>query len=474
MRRIIRTAEPPRPSNRLGRLTAEEITELSARRHASVPELTGAVRGDLDWIVMKCREKDRMRRYDTASNLAADVQHHLDHEPIAARPPARLYRFRKFVQRNKGAFAALTAITLVLCAGVVVSVNQALRARRGEASANAALAELRDIAPLHAAEARELAMAGEYALAMEKLDRAISLNPTDPGYLLAKADLLECELRFPEAIAVYRSLLERDPSHAQAQRRLAFSTQLAGTARDAQWHETLSRLYVEMTAGRDRSQMEIYAVAIRVKEHCVEKLRAREPQGAVFAGRLQLSSSGELALDLRGTAITDLGPLQGLPVKSLIADGCAISGLTPLRGMPLRLLSLNITKVEDLEPLRGMSTLRDLSIAGTAVSDLSPLHGLPGLKWISLAGSPVKDLTPLQGLSLRVLRIGGTRVENLAPLAGLPLDELNCIGIPADDFAPLAAFTTLRHLDLSGTTVKDLEVFRGGSLWTLNLSGTVV
>ena len=121
-----------------------------------------------------------------------------------------------------------------------------------------------------------------------------------------------------------------------------------------------------------------------------------------------------------------------------------------------------------------LRTAGRLSIAGTAVSDLSPLHGLPGLKWISLAGSPVKDLTPLQGLSLRVLRIGGTRVENLAPLAGLPLDELNCIGIPAEDFAPLAAFTTLRHLDLSGTTVKDLEVFRGGSLWTLNLSGTVV
>ena len=147
------------------------------------------VRGDLDWIVMKCLEKDRTRRYDTASNLAADVQHHLDHEPIAARPPSRLYRFGKLVRRNKGAFAALAAIVLVLCAGVGVSVTQALRARRGEASANAALAELRDSAPVFAAQAQTLAYNGQHAEAMEKLDYALRLRPANTAYLLAKADL---------------------------------------------------------------------------------------------------------------------------------------------------------------------------------------------------------------------------------------------------------------------------------------------
>ena len=153
--------EPPRPSTgwaTYGRRSLN-LVAASQRRNGR------AVRGDLDWIVMKCLEKDRTRRYDTASNLAADVQRHLDHEPIAARPPGRLYRFRKLVRRNKGAFAALAAIALVLCAGVGVSVTQALRARRGEASANAALAELRNSAPVFAARL-ELAYDGQHAAAM--------------------------------------------------------------------------------------------------------------------------------------------------------------------------------------------------------------------------------------------------------------------------------------------------------------------
>ena len=59
------------------------------------------MRGDLDWIVMKALEKDRTRRYETANGLAADLQRHLDNEPIAARPPSTLYRFQKLVRRNK-------------------------------------------------------------------------------------------------------------------------------------------------------------------------------------------------------------------------------------------------------------------------------------------------------------------------------------------------------------------------------------
>ena len=124
MRRIIRSEEPPRPSTLLGTLKAAEATELGAKRKTSVPELTSAVRGDLDWIVMKCAEKDRARRYETANGLAADVQRHLDHEPIAARPPGALYRLRKLVRRNKGTFAALSAIGLVLCAGTFVSIAE--------------------------------------------------------------------------------------------------------------------------------------------------------------------------------------------------------------------------------------------------------------------------------------------------------------------------------------------------------------
>jgi tetratricopeptide (TPR) repeat protein len=476
MRRIIRAEEPPRPSNRLGRLTAAEITELSARRHASVPELTGAVRGDLDWIVMKCLEKDRTRRYDTASNLAADVQRHLDHEPIAARPPGRLYRFRKLVRRNKGACAALAAIALVLCAGVGVSVTQALRARRGEASANAALAELRNSAPVFAAQAQTLAYDGQHAEAIEKLDYALRLRPSDIAYLLAKADLLECKLRFSEAEAVYRTVCELDPTDTRAQTRLSLCRQLDQPpgARTARWHDALARLYVEMTAGRSRSLPEISEVATLVREHAKEQLKAHSSAEArLLADHLRLDASAFLVLYLEGAPVTDLSPLQGLPLKTLDAQGCAIADLSPLRGMPLKSLSLNSIKVIDLEPLRGVPGLRNLSLAGTAVRDLRPLQGLE-LKWLNLWETPVTDLTPLKGTQVSVLFIGGTKVGDLPPLATLPLEELYGPGIPAVDFTPLAACTKLRNLDLAGTAVQDLEFLRKCRLWNLTISRTKV
>src|SRR5207248_1237008 len=79
------------------------------------------LRGDLDWIVMKALEKDRVRRYETANGLAMDVQRFLAVEPVQARPPSRFYLFQKLVRRNKGAFAAGLGIAVALAAGLVVS-----------------------------------------------------------------------------------------------------------------------------------------------------------------------------------------------------------------------------------------------------------------------------------------------------------------------------------------------------------------
>ena len=108
------------------------LTRVSSRRLLPTKELISAVRGDLDWIVMKCLEKDRSRRYETANGVAADVQRHLDDEPIIARPPSGLYRLQKLVRRNKVAFAAAAAIAAALLIGAVVSISQTIRARRAE------------------------------------------------------------------------------------------------------------------------------------------------------------------------------------------------------------------------------------------------------------------------------------------------------------------------------------------------------
>src|SRR5262249_9994212 len=85
------------------------------------------LRGDLDWIVLKCLEKDRARRYETANGLATDIRRHLNHEPVLARPPSRVYRLQQGVRRHRAAFAAATAFALLLIAAVVASTWQAVR-----------------------------------------------------------------------------------------------------------------------------------------------------------------------------------------------------------------------------------------------------------------------------------------------------------------------------------------------------------
>ena len=122
VRRVIRDEEPVQPSTKLSTMQAGALTTAAERRRSEPPKLIQSVRGDLDWIVMKALEKDRARRYETATGLAADVQRHLGNEPVLARPPSNVYRLQKLVQRNKLVFAAASAIVLALAAGVALSV----------------------------------------------------------------------------------------------------------------------------------------------------------------------------------------------------------------------------------------------------------------------------------------------------------------------------------------------------------------
>jgi eukaryotic-like serine/threonine-protein kinase len=132
MLRCIRETEPPKPSTRLSKLQREELTTTAQRRQTEPPRLLYQVRGDLDWIVMKCLEKNRARRYETANGLAADIERHLKHEPVSAGAPGALYQCRKFIRRNRAVLATASALVLLLAGGVVVSTWQAVRARRAE------------------------------------------------------------------------------------------------------------------------------------------------------------------------------------------------------------------------------------------------------------------------------------------------------------------------------------------------------
>ncbi len=132
MRRRIRETEPARPSNRLSGMTGADSTSTAKRRGMESSKLIGLLRGDLDWVVMKCLEKDRTRRYETANGLALDIEHYLNNEPITARPPSRLYRFQKSIRRNKLGFAAAAAVLVALLLGIIATslgLSWALRER---------------------------------------------------------------------------------------------------------------------------------------------------------------------------------------------------------------------------------------------------------------------------------------------------------------------------------------------------------
>jgi eukaryotic-like serine/threonine-protein kinase len=142
MQRIIVEEEPERPSTRLrrkevvGSVERQERGERSGGAVCVKPSRSDAPRStlptDIDWIVMRCLEKDRARRYETANGLAEDIQRYLANEPIAARPPAKLYRLQKAVRRNKTAFLFAIAAAVVLIVAAAISLRQAIRATRAE------------------------------------------------------------------------------------------------------------------------------------------------------------------------------------------------------------------------------------------------------------------------------------------------------------------------------------------------------
>jgi len=135
MRRIIREDDPLRPSDRVSASDADRredtaLARAAVSRGADAGTLRRQLRGDLDWITMRAIEKDRTRRYASASELAADVGRFLKDEPVLAGPPSALYRLRKLIRRNRGPVAAAAAILVLLVGGLAVSSALFVRSER--------------------------------------------------------------------------------------------------------------------------------------------------------------------------------------------------------------------------------------------------------------------------------------------------------------------------------------------------------
>jgi serine/threonine protein kinase len=128
--RMINDVEPLRPSAHLS--NCNTLADVAAARKTEPGRLKRTVKGELDWVVMKCLEKDRRRRYESASSLADDIERYLADEPVEACPPSANYRFRRFVRKHCKSLAAAAAFLLLLVAGLIASMIEARRANRAE------------------------------------------------------------------------------------------------------------------------------------------------------------------------------------------------------------------------------------------------------------------------------------------------------------------------------------------------------
>ncbi|MBP7936886.1 MAG: protein kinase [Phycisphaerae bacterium] len=170
--RVIREEEPPKPSLRVS--TSVILPNLAASRHIEPAKLSGLIKGDLDWIVLKALEKERSRRYDSATALAADIERHLNDEPVVAAPPSVGYRIRKFARKHRTGVLAGAGAVALLTLGLTATTWQWRRADANARTAtrNQQLAETRKIEADRQRDAAELeAYIGNIALAIADMDR---------------------------------------------------------------------------------------------------------------------------------------------------------------------------------------------------------------------------------------------------------------------------------------------------------------
>ena len=188
--RVIREEEPSIPSKQLN--SGDTLPEVAAQRGTEAVRLTRLVRGELDWIVMKALEKDRARRYESASALAADIERYLRDEPVAARPPALGYTVRKFTWRHRVAVAATMMTLTGLLSGLGLAVWQAVRARDAQLQAEGAQ---------RVAEGAQQQLAERYRIAQESVDTYLLRVTQDerldhPGLRQLRQQLLEAALPY--------------------------------------------------------------------------------------------------------------------------------------------------------------------------------------------------------------------------------------------------------------------------------------
>jgi eukaryotic-like serine/threonine-protein kinase len=324
MRRTLREKEPQRPSTMLTTFRGDELTATALQRESEPPKLISLLRGDLDWVVMKALEKDRTRRYETANGLAIDVQRYLENEPVAARPPSRLYRFQKLVGRNRVPFAAAAVVAVALVIGLGVSSWLFLRERK---------ARQRAVAAEHQeARLREVAERG-------RINEGILRRQAEARMKITQAVVKLGQNRFEEA-----DQLIADISFPQATLEGAAVFRLLGewNAMQGRWKESADRLSmllrVDPIETLDISTLDYSRCGVAIVEQGDEDRYEEYRRAAIahYAGTTdpvvaERTLKNSLLLPADESVLASLAPLAEIAVKSVSGTN-SVAGSEPWEG----------------------------------------------------------------------------------------------------------------------------------------------
>ncbi len=377
IRRIIREVDPPTPSTRLSQ-SSGTIATVAALRRSEPKRLGLAVRGELDWIVMKAMDKDRMRRYETASGLASDIRRYLAGEAIAAAPPGATYRLMKLVRRNRGAVIAGAAVAAALLIGVIgfawqASVARAQRdlalaAKEAEAQQRAAADTQRDRAL--AAEAETRARAGELKQVAAFQSKMLSgIDPAGAGEALA----IDIRDRFNAALAK-----SGVPEDQRASRTEAFTRELGEVNTTDAAVELIDRSILKPA---------IAAVGTQFNDQPIVDASLRHSLAEIYTVLGRYDDAAELeerALETRRRLLGDENPETLLAINNMGSILEAKGDLARAEKLYQEAVDKNrrVLGLDDPDTLRSMGNLGNFYRAQGKLADAEPLarEALEGMR----------------------------------------------------------------------------------------------
>jgi tetratricopeptide (TPR) repeat protein/tRNA A-37 threonylcarbamoyl transferase component Bud32 len=362
VRRMIREDEPPRPSHRISTLKADAASTVSQRRGIDQRQLSRQLSGELDWIVMKALEKDRNRRFESASAFAADLERYLNDEPVAAGPPSAIYRFRKFARRRRGVLTAISFVALALVAGAGISLWQAAEANAEREHA---------LARLNVAHGLLTLIREELAVELARIPRASSLQ----------RKILE------ESVKYYDVLLESDPDDSEIQFSRAVTV------------KSLSQVYLTTADSSLRAQgMDLLKEAMSAMESLcqadpknLQKLRQLGRAYGDCAFQIEVSPGAHSAsvLDLREKSAAIFRRIAAGEPDSEIARFEYAEAILPLAGYWRDELGRNPAGEQD--PAKAVALCREAVelVEGLTVGEIPDKNRLSGLaaSYLDLAKS---------------------------------------------------------------------------------------